>query len=30
MSGKILVLTIGGFFVLFFIFDSWLMRALPH
>ena len=30
MSGKILVGLISAFFVAFFVFESWLMRGLPH
>ena len=30
MSGKLLVGFISVFFVSFFVFESWLMRGLPH
>lgn len=30
MSGKLLVVSIVIFFLLFFIYESWLMRSLPH
>ena len=30
MNGKILVIGIGLFFLLFFIVESWLIRGLPH
>ena len=30
MNGKILVIGIGLFFILFFVIESWLMRGLPH
>ena len=30
MSGKLLVAGIVGFFLLFFVIESWLMRGLPH
>ena len=30
MSGKILVGVVSAFFVAFFVFESWLMRGLPH
>ena len=30
MNGKILVVGIVSFFLLFFVYESWLMRGLPH
>ena len=30
MNGKVLVIGIGLFFILFFVIESWLMRGLPH
>ena len=30
MNGKLLVVGIGSFFLLFFVAESWLMRGLPH
>jgi hypothetical protein len=30
MSGKLLVAGIVIFFLLFFAYESWLMRSLPH
>ena len=30
MSGKLLVVGICVFFLLFFVVESWLMRGLPH
>ncbi len=30
MSGKILVGIVSAFFVVFFAFETWLMRGLPH
>jgi myosin-crossreactive antigen len=30
MNGKILVGGIVIFFILFFVYESWLMRGLPH
>ncbi|AII43364.1 hypothetical protein KR100_08320 [Synechococcus sp. KORDI-100] len=30
MNGKILVVGIVAFFLLFFVYESWLMRGLPH
>ena len=30
MNGKILVISIGSFFLLFFVIESWLMRVVPH
>ena len=30
MNGKILVIGIVSFFLLFFVYESWLMRGLPH
>ena len=30
MNGKLLVISIGSFFLLFFVVESWLMRSLPH
>jgi len=30
MNGKLLVIGIGSFFLLFFVAESWLMRGLPH
>ncbi len=30
MNGKVLVVGIAVFFLLFFVVESWLMRGLPH
>jgi hypothetical protein len=30
MNGKILVIGIGSFFLVFFVIESWLMRGLAH
>ena len=30
MNGKLLVVGIVTFFLLFFVYESWLMRGLPH
>ena len=30
MNGKVLVIGIGLFFILFFVIESWLMRGLAH
>ena len=30
MNGKILVIGIGSFFLIFFVIESWLMRGLAH
>ena len=30
MNGKILVIGIGAFFIVFFAYESWLLRSLPH
>jgi hypothetical protein len=30
MNGKVLVMGIGLFFLLFFVIESWLMRGIPH
>ena len=30
MNGKLLVIGIVSFFLLFFIYESWMMRGLPH
>jgi len=30
MNGKLLVISIGSFFLMFFVVESWLMRGLPH
>lgn len=30
MNGKILVMGISLFFLLFFVIESWLMRGIPH
>jgi len=30
MNGKLLVISIGSFFLVFFVVESWLMRGLPH
>ena len=30
MNGKVLVIGIMIFFILFFVYESWLMRDLPH
>ena len=30
MNGKVLVVGIAVFFLLFFLVESWLMRGLPH
>ena len=30
MNGKILVIGISSFFLIFFVIESWLMRGLAH
>ena len=30
MNGKLLVVGIVTFFLLFFVYESWLMHGLPH
>jgi hypothetical protein len=30
MNGKLLVVGIVLFFLLFFVYESWMMRGLPH
>ena len=30
VNGKLLVIGIVSFFLLFFIYESWMMRSLPH
>ena len=30
MNGKILVISIGSFLLIFFVIESWLMRSLAH
>jgi len=30
VSGKVLVGMLSAFFVIYFVFEAWLMRGLPH